>query len=122
MSAAVASAQGDAFRPQMIDVQYKIVMTNATIRTDAVAVLTAPFASRLAEALVSRRETVMTRAAIRRRARAVGARWDAERYAITIRVLRVTVIANANAGCVAGSIIPARERVAGRSGTFRTNA
>lgn len=98
MSAAVASAHGDALRPHMVVyVRYKIVVTNATIRADAIAVLTTPFANRLAQALVPRRETVVARAPIRRRARAIGACWDAERYAITVRVLCVTVIANANA-------------------------
>lgn len=97
--AAVASTHGDAFRPRvMADVRYEIVVTNTTIRADAIAVLAAPFANRLAEALVPRRKTIVTVAAIRRRARAVGARLIAEGYAITVRVFRVTVIANANAG------------------------
>jgi len=115
MSAAVARTHGDAFRFR-VDARYEIVVTNATIWADAVAVLTTPFANRLAEALVPRGKTIVARAAIRRRARAIGTSLGAEGYAITVRIFRVTVIANANAGYVACPIISARKRVAGRSG------
>lgn len=122
VSAAVASTHRDAFRSRvMVVVRREIIVTNATIRADAVTVLATPFANRLAEAVVPRREAVMARAAIRSGARAVGAPLAAKGYANTVRVLRVTVVANANARFVARRVIPTRECVAGRFEASRTN-
>lgn len=90
----------------IVDVRYEIIMTNAMIRANAITILAASFANRFAEAVIPRREAVVTLAAIRC-ACAVGARLGAGGYATTVRALCVTVVANANAGCVARLVIPA---------------
>lgn len=121
-SAAVASAHRNAFRSRVVvEARCEIIVTNATIRADAVAVLATPFANRLADAVVPGREAVVARAAIRRDACTVEALLAAEGYANTVRVLRVTIVANANAGFVACPVISAGKRVAGRFGAFYTN-
>lgn len=106
----------------MADVRYEIIVTNTMIRADAVTVVAAPFANRLAETHVPWREAVVALAAIRCCAYAVGACLGAEGYATTVRVLRVTFVANANAGCVTRLVIPARDRVAGRFEALCTHA
>lgn len=67
-------------------IRHKIVATNAMIRADAIAILTASFADRLAEAFVPQGETRVTRATIRRCTRAVGTFLNTMGYAVTVIV------------------------------------
>lgn len=111
VSAAIASTHRNALRSRVVDIWYEIVVTNAMIRADAVAVLAVPVADRLAEAVVLQCEAVVALATIRRRARAVEALWVAEGYAKAVRVPRVASIANANAGFVARPVTSARRLI-----------
>jgi len=105
----------------MVSIRYETIVTNALIRADAVAILAAPFANRVAELVVPQRETVVTRTAMRCRARAVGTFEGTEGYANIVRVPQVTIVANANTEFVAPLVISARERAATWFETSRTN-
>lgn len=97
VSAAITGTRRDAFRHEVVaGVRHKAVVTDATIRCDAVAVLAASLADRFADTFVSRREAGVACAAIRFRALAIEAALSAERRATAVDVLRVAILTSAN--------------------------
>lgn len=100
VSAAIARARGNAFRHEVVTgILDEVVVTDAMIRPDAVAVFAAALADRLAGASVPRLEAAIACAKIRLCACAVGAVFGAKRRTVAVRVLLVTVFADANVGC-----------------------
>lgn len=89
----------------MSDVWYEIVMTNALIRSNAVAILTVPFAYWFTKTGVSQRETFVACAAIWCCASAIDALFSANRCAMTVNTHRITVVAGANFRCRASTVI-----------------
>lgn len=110
VSAAILRARGNAFRHEIVtSIFHKVVVTDTMIRRDAVAVFTTVFADGLADALVSQFEAAVACTTIRLCTCAVSAALCAKGHAMIVLILCVTVLADANIGCDAYSIRPARK-------------